>query len=247
MNNRNTIQDELNELNSGLDSGLNNTPYSVPEGYFDGLATAVLAKIKGEQTVSASEEIAQLSPLLAGISKTLPYEVPEGFFQSNLDDVRAFTSEDEESLVLSFIDKEMPYEVPAGYFANLPSQMLEKLNQRGKVVPMKRRWMRLAVAAAFIGLVALSGILYFNNRGGQSTTTGNGSVPVAVELKKVSTDELNDFIKNTTIDVNDDKAPVTAKNHTSKKEAGNLLDDVSDKELDAFLNQMPTDAEVDIN
>jgi hypothetical protein len=246
MNNRNTIQNELNELNSGLDSNLNNTPYSVPEGYFEDLAASVLAKIKGEQAVSASEEIAELSPLLAGISKKLPYKVPEGFFQSNLEDLEAFTSENEESLVLSFIDKQMPYEVPAGYFANLPEQVLEKVNPRsGKLVPMKRRWMRLAAAAMLTGLVALSGILYFN-RSGNTGSTSKGPVPVAVELKKASTEELNEFIKNTAIDVNDNKAPVTAKNLPSKETK--LFDDVSDKELEAFLSQMPTDDdELDIN
>lgn len=248
MNNRNTIKNELNELNSGLDAHLDPTPYSVPEGYFENLAASLLAKVKGEEPVSASEEIAQLSPLLAGISKELPYSVPDGFFQDTLEGLKAFTSENEESLVLSFADRQMPYEVPAGYFADLPEQVLEKLNHRpAKLVPMGRRWMRLAVAAVFTGLIALSGILYFNNRASHSINTGAPSVPVAVQLKKVSTEELNEFIKNTTIDITDDKAQVTAKNRSSKKETRQLFNDVSDKELEAFLNQMPTEEETDIN
>ena len=52
MSDRNTIQDELNELNSGLNPASGYNPYSVPEGYFEGLASAVLAKIKGEVPVS---------------------------------------------------------------------------------------------------------------------------------------------------------------------------------------------------
>src|SRR5690348_12597312 len=108
MSTTNTIQDELNEMNSGLNPNASDTPYSIPEGYFDGLASSVLAKIKGETPVAASEEIAQLSPLLAGISRQLPFSVPDNFFQSNLEGLKAFTSENEESLVLSFINKEMP-------------------------------------------------------------------------------------------------------------------------------------------
>lgn len=248
MNNRNTIKSELNELNSGLDAHSDATPYSVPEGYFENLAASVLAKIKGEEPVSASEEIAQLSPLLAGISRNLPYSVPDGFFEDNLEGLKAFTSESEESLVLSFVDRQMPYEVPAGYFANLPEQVLEKLSHRpAKLVPIRRRWTRLAVTAMLTGLVALSGILYFNNRASHSTNEGAASVPVAVQLKKVSTEELNEFIKNAAIDITDDKAQVTAKNRSPKKETRQLFNDVSDRELEAFLNQMPTEEEIDIN
>jgi hypothetical protein len=125
MSTRNTIQDELNELNSGLNPPSDNSPYSVPEGYFEGLASSVLAKIKREMPISATEEIAQLSPMLAGISKKLPYSVPENYFQSNIDGLGALTSETEDSLVLSFIEKEMPYEVPVGYFASVSDQVLE--------------------------------------------------------------------------------------------------------------------------
>jgi hypothetical protein len=248
MNNRNTIQDELNELNSGLNSNSNNTPYSVPEGYFDDLAASVLAKIKGEQPVSASEEIAQLSPLLAGISRKLPYSVPDDFFQSNIEGLKAFTSESEESLVLSFVDKQMPYEVPAGYFANVPDQVLQKISDRTKVVPMRRKWMRLAVAAAVTGIITLSGITYFNNRGPQTATGNDGAVPAAVVIEKASTEELNEFLNATAADVTDDRTQVTAKSTPPKKEVKKLFNDVSDKELEAFLNQVPTDEEeFDIN
>lgn len=246
MNTGNTIQDELNELNSGLNPNSNGTPYAVPEGYFEGLAASVLAKIKGETEVSALEEIAQLSPLLAGISRKLPFSVPDDFFQSNLEGLKAFTSENEESLVLSFVSKEVPYEVPTGYFANVPEHVLEKVTgQKAKVVPMvKRKWMQLAVAAIVTGIIAVSGITYFNNKGGNGET---GSDPVAKVLKKTSTQELNEFIKSTIVDVNVNTAPTTAQNTPSKKET-KLFDDVSDNELEAFLNQVPTDDdEIDIN
>ena len=84
MSTTNTIQDELNEMNSGLNPNAGDAPYSVPEGYFDGLASSVLAKIKGEMPVAASEEIAQLSPLLAAISRQLPFSVPDNYFMVHL-------------------------------------------------------------------------------------------------------------------------------------------------------------------
>lgn len=244
MNNRNTIQDELNGLNSDLASNASGTPFSVPEGYFEGLANAVLAKIKGDQVVSASEEIAQLSPLLAGISK-LPYSVPENYFQSNLETLPFVISDNEESVVLSFVEKQMPYEVPTGYFANLPEQVIEKVDNGktpGRVVPfMKRKWMRLAVAAVMAGVITISGIAYFNGRSGGSAA----NVPVAVELKKASTEDLKQFIKNTDVSVTD-QTQLTAKNNTKPDQK--IFKDVSDNDLQAFLDQVPTeDADLDVN
>ena len=245
MKNRNTIQNELNELNSSLSSELDSTTFSVPDGYFDGLANSILAKIKVEVAVSASEEIAGLSPLLAGISRKLPYSIPDNYFSLNTEGLQAFTSENEESLVLSFIDKEMPYEVPTGYFANVPEQVLQKVSNRGgKVVAFrKRNWMRLAAAAVVTGILAISGIVYFNNR-----TTGNGtSNDPVMAVKKASTEELNDFIKTTALEATDGKSSLTVLNKAPKTDAKKLFADVSDKELDDFLSQMPGDDEIDIN
>jgi hypothetical protein len=236
MNSRNTIQDELNELNASLSANSNN-PYSVPEGYFDGLAASVLAKIKGETPLPAVEELAQLSPFLAGISKRMPYAVPENYFQSNVKGLSAFTSESEESLVLSFIEKEMPFEVPKGYFANVPDQVLEKIsNQSARVVLMKRKWMRMAAAALVAGVMAISGIFYFINRG------DNGTTDPVTAVKKASTEELNNFINTTA--VMDNKSQVTVNNNPKTEK---IFADISDKELNDFLDQMPTDDDADIN
>jgi hypothetical protein len=90
------------------------------------------------------------------------------------------------------------------------------------------------------GIIALSGIVYFNNRGDGQITTND---PVAA-VKKASTEELNDFIKTTVVD---EKTQITVKNKAPKTEAKKLFADVSDKELDAFLDQIPADDEIDIN
>jgi hypothetical protein len=236
MNSRNTIQDELNELNASLNANSNN-PYSVPKGYFDGLAASVLTKIKSETPVPATEELAQLSPILAAISKKMPYSVPENYFQSNIEGLSAFTSESEESLVLSFIEKEMPFEVPKGYFANVPDQVFKKISNRSaRVVPMKRKWMRMAAAALVAGIMVISGIFYFTNRG------SNGTTDPVTAVKKASTEELNNFINTTA--VTDDKSQVTVNNNPKTEK---IFADISDKELNDFLDQMPTDDDADIN
>lgn len=238
MNKRNQIEHELKDLNSGLDAQAGQNPYSVPEGYFEGFAASMLSRIQTEG-MTAAEEIARLSPVLAGITRQMPFEVPADYFGLNLEGLKAFTSESEDSLVLSFIDKEMPYEVPPGYFANVPEQVLEKVSPRGKVVSMGgRKWMRLAVAAMITGLITFSGIAYFNSRSSAS------KVPVTVALKKASTEELKEFIKNTAVVIPDEQTPLTARNSSSKNEKANLFGDVSDKELESFLKQVSTEDEV---
>ena len=230
------IQDELTGLNSSLPA--NDTagaPFSVPAGYFEGLADAVMAKIRNSSVSEFSDEINGLSPLLAGISKQMPYDTPAGYFENNIEDLSAITSE-EESLVLSFVDKEGPYEVPLGYFASFPDKVLEKVSSpRAKVVPLfKRKWMKMAVAAVVAGIITISGINYF------SGSSAGGSDPV-VAIEKSSMEELTAFIKTREISLSEDQSVATA-------DVKELLEDVSDRELEAFLDQVPVEEEVfDIN
>jgi hypothetical protein len=230
MNSKKNIQDELNELNSKLSVNNQDQVYNVPDGYFDGFAASVMARIQVEENfASPAEEIGKLSPLLSGISRIMPYWVPDTYFEDNIASLPAFTSESEESLILSFIEKEMPYEVPMGYFASFPETVVEKMNNRAKVVPLKRkRWMHMAAAAVVAGIIIFSGLAYFK--------TGTPvKDPVAVEIKKASTEELNAFVKSTDPSLDEHS---TAQNTLEVK---HLLKDVSDKELEAFLKQIPTE------
>ncbi|HEU0110531.1 MAG TPA: hypothetical protein VFQ73_06615 [Flavisolibacter sp.] len=236
MNRHNNINDELNGLNSNLPSSSDNNPFSVPEGYFDGLATSIMAKIKGQGELSACEEIASLSPLIAGIPRTMPYAIPEHYFQAVIDELPVFIR-DEDSLVLSFIDKTMPYQVPLGYFSNLPEQVLSKLHDsKPKVVHLgARKWMRYAVAAMVTGIIAFSGYFYLN----QKNNRLDADRPLAHQLKNVSTKELDEFIKTTDIS----SASMETARVTSSPEVEKLLTGVTDTELEAFLMQVPTDDE----
>ena len=239
MSNGNNIQDELNGLNSNLSHNQNGTPYSVPDGYFEGLAGTILAKIKGEPAISASEEIAQLSPLLAGISRKMPFSVPDDYFQKTLELLPILTYESEESIVLSFIDKTMPYDVPANYFENLPEKILSRVvKPKAKIVPMMaRKWMRMAVAAVVAGIMAVSGFYYFGGK--KNTVTTDSSV--ASSLKNVSDKALNDFINIAAPSVSDSTQTASNNLTASGKDAKKLLQDVSDKDLSSFLAQVPAD------
>ncbi|MEJ8842321.1 hypothetical protein WG954_07995 [Lacibacter sp. H375] len=68
------------EENSLLQVAGKQMPQDVPAGYFDTLSESILDKVKAQPEQSAREELASLSPLLAGISKQNVYEVPAGYF-----------------------------------------------------------------------------------------------------------------------------------------------------------------------
>jgi hypothetical protein len=239
MRNGNIIQEELSALGSSLPSAASGSLYEVPKGYFEGLAAAIMAKLKEgdapSDAPSAAEEINQLSPLLAGISRKMPLEVPSGFFEEKLEDLSALTTDNESSLVLSFIEKEMPYRVPAGYFESLPELVMKKLAPpKAKVISMRSKFMRVATAAIVAGIITVSGVFYFNNNSKKNIPVDNPQW-VASKLQNVSVKDLDEFVKTTDVATTAQSTP--SKNSEVKK----LLNDVSDKELDAFLSQVPDD------
>jgi hypothetical protein len=238
MNSPKNIQDELKDLNSSLPTNPEDSPYTVPQGYFDGLAASVMAKIKGLEQ-SAADEISSLSPLLAGISRAMPYSVPDNYFQTAMEELPFLTSEDPQSAILSLVERVTPYEVPLGYFANLPEQILEKVTDRkARVVSMGgRKWMRWAVAAMVTGIIGLSGVFYFN----QKSKGLDANKPIAAQLKNVSTKELEEFIK--TADVTANSSQTAQASFAGQTEVKKMLKDVPDNELDAFLKQVPADDE----
>ena len=252
MSDQNNIQDELNGMNSNLPANNSPFPFSVPEGYFEGLAASVLAKAKA-QTLSAADELRELSPLLAGISKTIPYYLPEGYLTESMQSLSSLVQEEKESPVLAAVGKSLPYTVPNGYFENLAQEVTRRIvKPKAKVIPLfARTWMRAAVAAVIGGIIFTGGYQYFNS--GKETQTGRQPVDtsknwvakndpaVVQDIKNLSTKELDEFIK--TVPVSPFKKQKVAVQPAEKSEVKDLLKDVSEKEIDTFLEQLPTAGE----
>ena len=242
MNSRITIQEELKALDSSLPGGIGFPAFSVPDGYFDGLSSAVMQKIRNKDMDSARDELAGLSPLLAGIPKTTPFSVPEGYFHSNMESLKAISSEAVPA-VLQYAGKAMPYAVPSGYFQSFADTVLKKVKPQAKVISMTpRRWMRVAAAAMVAGIITISGIAYFSGK--QEIKVDNPQW-VAKKLKNVSDRELDEFVKNTDIQ----GTLATVRNKPARNaDVKTLLKDVPDNELDAFLNEVPSvDLEASLN
>lgn len=93
------------EENSLLQVAGKQMPQDVPVGYFDTLSDSILDKIKAQPEQRASDELASLSPLLAGLRKTNVYEVPAGYFDSFADTVT--TQVKEETKVVSIFSRKL--------------------------------------------------------------------------------------------------------------------------------------------
>ena len=236
MNSSKTIREELDSLNSSLPP-VKEPVFTVPNGYFENFAESVFSKLRDQNTLSVADELAQLSPLLAGLPKKSPFSVPENYFSSLANDVPVLIGNDELPSILAELDRKLPYKVPQGYFEGLSTQVISKTKgtEGAKVIAMGRpRWMRIAAAAIVTGVIALSSVVYFNSN--KSIDPDQQSEAwVAKNLQGVSDKALEEFVNNADVSADRQVAQMPS------KEVRTMLGDVSDKELDAFLSQLPTD------
>ena len=239
MTNRNDILNELKELGSNLSVTPFENIYTVPTGYFEGFASQMLARVKAMDAADAKDELSHLSPFLSSVSKTTPFTTPAGYFdgleERMMNAVRASadyqtTDEELESLspLLQGLKKENPYTVPQGYFENLSAPVVQQTET--KVVSMtSRKWFRYAVAAIMIGVIAIVGVSVIKNNTGDPIAKIEKKA--TKEINKSSTEELNDFIQNSSTDV----AVIEKKPDT---ELSDLLKDIPDEELNQFVEEI---------
>ena len=66
-----------------------NTPYSVPEGYFDTFSDHVISAISKDANTDpgAVLEIQELSPVIAGLRSRCTYTVADGYFSENFEEL----------------------------------------------------------------------------------------------------------------------------------------------------------------
>ena len=89
-----------------------------------------------------SEELGQLSMVIAGISRQMPFEVPEGYFAAFPDKMLSLLTgpTDAENIGLpSEWGKKPVFSVPAGYFEGFAARMMDKIKMtQGEHVPDAR-------------------------------------------------------------------------------------------------------------
>lgn len=242
MTNRNSILNELNEIESTLGNLSPQNLYAVPDGYFEGLPAHIMARIKALEASNANEELAYLSPLLSGVSKEMPYSVPAGFFQNFADRVIQRMNENgnhqtsgeeiaELSPLLSSLKNKNPYAVPAGYFDTLETKAEKK---GARIISFAgRRLYRLAAAAVVIGIVAITALLLMNN---QPNVMKDPQAWIKKNVnKKVSQDKIDELVTLVNTDANATTGD-EAKTATEQAEIKEMMKDIPEKEIEDFLN-----------
>jgi hypothetical protein len=231
MINKDIIQ-ELNNLGSSLATATPENVYTVPRGYFDAFAGHVQSLI-----------------WLSSLPKENPYTVAEGYFEGLadkiMDGIRNHpdyrTSKEELATIsplLESLNKRPVYSIPQGYFENFKVATTPEQKTDSRVVSLpQRRWFRYAAAAVLTGIIALAGLMVYNNNRPPNSA---GTAPLAKfekEVKKIedvkSTDKLIEFM-----DAGLNEKELASNHKTSATDdVQRLLNDVSTDELKEFSEQ----------
>ena len=248
MTTRDNILNELVLLNSTLTQANPENVYKVPSGYFEGLAEAIMSRIKTLNSSDVSAELNDLYPELNTISGKLTYTVPTGYFngleEKLMQHVREssdYLSPQEElntvSPFLSGLKKQNPYTVPSGYFESIGEK-----KPAAKVFSITtQKWLRYAAAAVLIGIVSITALLYINRKTSGPSDENKAWAKIEKQVKNMSDKEIKDFVE-----FND--AGLTATENAGllpvkKEEVRELLRDVSDNELKDFLEHTSDDTQ----
>ena len=247
MTQSNNILQELKELGSSLSDVARINPYTVPDNYFDGLASQVLNRIKALEAKNSTEELGHLSPILTGVSKQMPFNVPNGYFEGLADTMLAIVKKDQPvkeeletiSPLLSSLNKQMPYSVPEGYFEGLANTVTNKdIKPVAKVVSItSRKWFRITAAAMIAGIIVLGGLLYFNLRNNSISPVDQPYAWVKNSIKKVDKTTVENFASLADEEISNQST--AAASPVKPEEIKELMKDVSDKEIQDFLSDTP--------
>jgi hypothetical protein len=242
MAQNNNILQELLELESSLASQAPQNVYAVPAGYFEGFAAQMLNRVKALEARNASEELSYLSPVLSSVSKQMPYALPAGYFESVDERLALVMQEDSHqtakeelgslSPLLDSLSRKMPYSVPQGYFENLAPA-----TQPAKVVSIThRKWFKYAAAAMITGIIALGTLLFFNYKN-RIDPVKQPDKWIAKNIKKIDSKEVDAFVQLAEEEFSNTVATAPVKTEEIKE----LMKDVSDTELQKFLDEIPED------
>ncbi len=212
--------------------------YSVPANYFENFAENVLEKIKFQQSIGNAS---------ADKLFTVPAGYFDGFAENILTKIKNTSSVQQEleqlSPFLSKISKANVYDIPKNYFEHFNPAISNKNTKPGaKIISLKnnRRWLNYAAAACVAAVLLFSGYLYTSNK--NNAKPAYAKVNVQKEISTLSDDEIADYLKNNTSTAiftnvgNDD-------NQLPNLDVQNLLQNMSDEELQQYLDQHPEPAE----
>lgn len=211
------IQEELQETGPVLAGIPLQNPYKVPAGYFDKLATEVLARIRTEDAGSVKNELESLSPLLAKMDRSMPYAVPEGYFNK--------------------LEITLPVKMPR-LTHTVNSGGEESVLHPAKVVQLRpAKIFRYAAAAVTIGLIILVAWFYSGEQvATKPTIVLNSDTPAEVQVQKrmemITESEISRFMDTENFYTLDNPVPDT---ELAETDVQFMLGEISDQELEQYL------------
>ena len=246
MDNRTPILEELMNISPLVGEIPPVHPYKVPEGYFEGFASRLIARIRSLDT-SVKEELEALSPLLNSIDKKNPYTAPEGYFTELADNLVSgmkaidFVKEELETPLLQDLKHRQVYTVPSGYFESFPSMLMKRI-QSGKKTPVirmqpVRRILQYAAAVAVAAMVIL-GVVFFSGEDKQATTLAATLPADSVATKNISllSDEaILDYVENEVMLVADNNFMLTGAAEMDEDDMRDMLTDIPYEELHRYV------------
>jgi hypothetical protein len=211
-------------------------PYTIPEGYFENLPEVILDKVN----------IASV-----GFNKNT-LSVPDGYFNNLADNIlkkikQPISQSVQEELIeispfLSSISKTNVYSVPENYFGELDALAAAGyVKQETKIISLgsrRRKWLSYAAAACMAAFALTGGYLFFSNSKTANTPTSSVSqMNVQKEISVLSDDEISNYLKDNNniavyTNIGDDD-----QQQQKDMDVQNLLQNVSDEEIQQYLNQ----------
>jgi len=268
MTDRFNILDELKENGAVALLNVNNKNYfSVPDNYFDDLASDILGYIfikslptENPLTVPALyfenfpdiilDKLYVRKNISPAIEEKKLYAVPDGYFNSLAENIlnkikslsNPVTKELEEiSPLLSKMPKTNVYSVPDTYF----EQSLSSINVADSKPPAKvvsfgsktRKWINYAAAACIAAILFGGGYFYLDKNRIQSASPIS-EADVQRQISELSDDEIANYLEE------NNNTGIYTSNGDDDNQPQNLniqtmLQNVSDEEIQQYLNENP--------
>jgi len=212
MERSNEILTELLEIAPGL-KNLRTSPYNVPQGYFDDFMVVLKQRIFREHTAHPEEQDAAaetyaLSPLLSSLRDKQTYSIPDGYFED--------------------LEKKIPFEIPVDKLETIlrpvpaPAAAIPNLSKRPSGLLKFARYAAAACIVAMLGITALK-------------LSVSRNVDPITSLKSVSDSDMANYLDNDDVHWNPGPAGETVMMDLSDNDIHELLNGVSDAELQNYF------------
>ncbi|HLO82060.1 MAG TPA: hypothetical protein VK166_13925 [Chitinophagaceae bacterium] len=195
-----------------------------------------------------SSELSKISKTVAELPLMPVFTVPEGYFDGfpakllekirKTEELDVVSELEQISPLLASISRKTPFSVPDGYFSQLEQLLPQNEQLPAKVVTMLqpaklRIWWAAAAVTAILGFFAWFYIIN-NNRIG---IDGPALVNVNAELPKISETEINSYLATTPEPIQIEPLSLAG---VQEADFDAIMNDITESELQQFINENPT-------